>query len=107
MEDAAGLVEDGVEIGGGTGHQVHGGTSISEVSSVGTRVPDRFRYMRDTRDVGQEAAALLRRGRPAGLAKAPCSLAGSCLMGWLRMTRPSLEISTVSPTTRTWTDCLR
>lgn len=52
MEDAAGLVEDGVEIGGGTGHQVHGGTSISEVSSVGTRVPDRFRYMRDTRDAG-------------------------------------------------------
>ncbi len=45
----------------------------------------------------------MRRGRPAGFAKAPCSLAGSCLAMWLRMIRSSLEISTVSPTTLTWT----
>ena len=48
--------------------------------------------------LGGVQAALMRWGRPPGLAKAPCSRERSWRMGWVLMTSPPEEISTTSPT---------
>lgn len=42
-----------------------------------------------------------------GVAKAPCSLAGSWRAAWTRMTRPAVESCTVAPTRLTCTDLPR
>ena len=48
-------------------------------------------------------AALMREGRPPALANAPCSRDRSCRIGCTLSTYPPAVISTVSPTTATWT----
>ena len=73
----------------------------TRLSSPGTRLTLWLRYLL----YGQTPQATSGlRGRPLGVAKAPCSLARSWRMGWTRMTFPSQEICTEPATmaTSTW-----
>lgn len=58
--------------------------ALQSLSSPGTRFTHWFRYVLYT--VG--LAALMRLGRPPGLASAPYSLIRSCLIGCFTMTSP-------------------